>query len=114
VANAKKNMLRGDGLAGISTGYPSLDRILRGMQSRPVHPAGGPARASARPPFGLGIAVRAAASWLPEQNRRPRVAYWSGEMGEAQLGARMAAAHTNLPTTAVFTGYGVSSRSRRR
>lgn len=96
---AKAAMLRGDALAGITTGYGSLDKMLFGLQPENLIIIG------ARPSMGktalaLGIAARAAAS-----NKGVRVLSWCGEMSASQLGARLAAGYTGLSTTSVFTGH---------
>ncbi len=87
---------RASGIAGITTGYKALDRMLSGLQKKKLVLLG------ARPSMGktglaLGIAVRAAASGVP-------TLFWSGEMGPEQLGARMAAAHAKINTVSVFNG----------
>ena len=87
---------RGDGLAGIDTGYHALNRMLGGLQADNMALLG--ARPSmGKTALGFGIAVRAAALGK-------RVLYWSGEMSAPQLGARAAAAMADLDTVSVFTG----------
>ena len=86
---------RGDGLAGLTTGYSALDRMTGGLRD------GNFAVIGARPSMGktalgLGIAVRCAADGNP-------TLYWSGEMTASQLAARAAAAHADIDTVAVFT-----------
>lgn len=87
---------REDGIAGITTGYAALDRMLSGFQKKKFVLIG--ARPSmGKTGLGLGSATRAAAAGVP-------TLYWSGEMGPEQLGARMAAAHAQLDTLSVFSG----------
>ena len=83
-------------LAGLSTGYPALDRMTLGLQRSKL------VLLAARPSMGktalaLGIAVRAAQAGA-------RVLYWSGEMTAPQLAARAAAAYAGLSTASVFSG----------
>ena len=85
-------------LAGITTGYAALDRMTAGLQPEQFVLLG--ARPSmGKTALGLGIGIRAAAAGA-------KVLFWSGEMAAAQLGARVAAAHSRLSTTSVFTGRG--------
>lgn len=87
---------RGNGLAGISWGYKSLDSMTGGMMPSAMYLLG--ARpAMGKTALGLGIAIRSAAAGSS-------VLFWSGEMTAAQLGARAGAAYAGLSTQAVFTG----------
>ncbi len=95
VDGAKAASKRGDGLAGLDTGYSALNRMLMGLlPDNLLLLAGRPSMGKTG--LGLGIATRVAA-------RGNRVLFWSGEMTAAQLGARAAAAHADLDTVAVFT-----------
>ncbi|GBQ69708.1 prophage replicative DNA helicase DnaB [Ameyamaea chiangmaiensis NBRC 103196] len=94
--SAREAAARGTGLAGVSWGYRALDRMTGGLMPGCVYLLG------ARPAMGkssiaLGIAARVAAGGVPTY-------FWSGEMKESQLGARLGAAHARLSTQAVFTG----------
>ena len=97
ISRARAAVKRGTALAGVSSGYNAIDRLLGGLQDESLLLIG------ARPSMGksalaLGVAARAAA--LGAQTYM-----WSGEMGADQLGARLAAAHAGLNTMAVFTGH---------
>jgi replicative DNA helicase len=98
VENARAASGRLSGLAGLTTGYSALDRMTTGLL--PASYVVLAARPSmGKTALGLGIAARAAAAGA-------KVLFWTGEMTSAQLGARMAAARSWLPTTSVFTGRG--------
>lgn len=87
---------RESGIAGVTSGYAAIDRMLSGLQKQKFVLIG--ARPSmGKTGLGLGIAARAAADGTP-------TLFWSGEMGPEQLGARMAAAHAQLDTLSVFSG----------
>jgi replicative DNA helicase len=83
-------------LAGITTGYRSLDRMTGGFMPGQMYLLG--ARpAMGKTGLGLGIAARAASNGL-------KTLFWSGEMGASQLGTRLAAAYAGLEVAAVFRG----------
>jgi len=92
-------------LAGITTGYASLDRMTSGLLPGQMYLIG------ARPGMGksglaLGIGARVASSVNPETQKNYNVLCWSGEMAGNQLGARLAASHTGLDVLSVFRGKG--------
>ena len=90
-------MTRGSGIAGITSGYASLDRTLSGLQREQLILIG--ARPSiGKTSIGLGIAARAARAGA-------KTLFWTGEMAADQLGSRMAAARTGLSTSSIFSGH---------
>ena len=87
---------RGDALEGISSGYHGFDELTGGLTGGNLYLIG------ARPgmgktALGLGIAARAASAGN-------RVLFWSGEMPDRQLGARMASAYTGIDLRTVRMG----------
>lgn len=83
-------------LAGITTGYSSLDRMTGGFMPGQMYLLG--ARpAMGKTGLGLGIAARAASAGV-------KTLFWSGEMGASQLGTRLAAAYAGLEVASVFRG----------
>ncbi len=96
IACGRDALARGSALAGLSWGYPALDRMTGGLLAEGLYLLG--ARpAMGKTALGLGIAMRVAA-------RGERVLFWSGEMAARQLGARAGAAWAGLSTLSVFSG----------
>lgn len=87
---------RVSGLAGVTTGYKAMDRMLGGLMPGQLY-IGGARPAMGKTGLALGIAARAASNGL-------HVAFWSGEMGAEQMGARLAAAHAGMDVMSVFRG----------
>lgn len=87
---------RKGGLAGVTTGYDGLDRMLGGFQRQQlILEAGRPGMGKTA--IALGHAVRAAAAGA-------RVFVASAEMSAEQVAARAAAAVAGLPATAALRG----------
>lgn len=89
-------MQRGDSLAGLSWGYPSIDRLTNGLVDGNLYLIG------ARPGMGktglaLSIALRLA-------SHARRVLFWSGEMTETQLAARAVSGKTGIGLRSVLSG----------
>lgn len=96
IACGRDALARGSALAGLSWGYPALDRMTGGLLAEGLYLLG--ARpAMGKTALGLGIAMRVAV-------RGERVLFWSGEMAARQLGARAGAAWAGLSTLSVFSG----------
>ncbi|WP_336761196.1 DnaB-like helicase C-terminal domain-containing protein [Asaia sp. VD9] len=96
IACGRENVARGSALAGLSWGYPAMDRMTGGLLDEALYVIG------ARPAMGktawaLGVAMRVAANGQ-------RVLFWSGEMAARQIGARAGAAFAGLSTLSVFAG----------
>ncbi|GBR21027.1 replicative DNA helicase [Asaia spathodeae] len=96
IACGRENVARGSALAGLSWGYPAMDRMTGGLLDEALYVIG------ARPAMGktawaLGVAMRVAANGQ-------RVLFWSGEMAARQIGARAGAAYAGLSTLSVFAG----------
>ena len=87
---------RASPLAGITTGFASIDRMTGGLMPGQMYVLG------ARPAMGktgVGLAIAARAASHGHQ-----VLFWSGEMAAEQLGTRLAAAHAGIDVSAVFRG----------
>ncbi|GAB6854193.1 replicative DNA helicase [Asaia astilbis] len=96
IACGRENVTRGSALAGLSWGYPGMDRMTGGLLDEALYVIG--ARpAMGKTAFALGIATRVAAAGQ-------RVLFWSGEMAARQIGARAGAAYAGLSTLSVFAG----------
>ena len=87
---------RKGGLAGMSTGYAGLDRMLGGLERKQlVVLAGRPGMGKTA--LGAGIAARAAAAGA-------RTYFWGGEMDSHSVMARIAAAEAQVPLMAIRRG----------
>ena len=94
---AAEHAASSDGLGGLSTGLPDLDRVIGGLRPGEVTVVAG------RPGQGKSMLaldfVRACAF---AQNGR--AAFFSLEMTQAEIGARLVAASTSTPLTALRAG----------
>ncbi len=96
---------RESALAGITTGFASVDRMTGGLMPGQTYLLG--ARpAMGKTGLGLVIAARVAGTVNPATGKPHRVLHWSGEMAANQLGTRLAASYADLEVASVFRGKG--------
>ncbi|GAJ29722.1 replicative DNA helicase [Acidomonas methanolica] len=92
-----QNWRNGITLSGISSGYAALDAWLDGFHRGGMYViAGRPAMGKSS--IGMCLAVRMALN-------HGRGLFWSGEMSPSELMARVIAAKTKLPSSAVISGH---------
>lgn len=93
----------GGGLAGIPTGILSLDALLNGFQKKKLYLIGGR----------LGMGKSALLMWFvlyiatlpPKPDGKPyRVYLWSGEMDAEEIGLRLIARESRVPTDKILNG----------
>lgn len=96
ILSAREALARKNGLAGLSWGFKSLDRLTGGLTNGNLYIVG--ARpAVGKTSLGLGIALPLAASGK-------RGLFWSGEMLAKQVAGRAASARTGLNLRSIFNG----------